>query len=108
SILASLVVALTVTPALCRLLLSRVGSGGAHGEGPVARWVKGLYAPSLELALRFRGVLFASVLLMLVGSILLGRTFGTSFLPTFNEGTFTVFLMGPPGTSLEASDRLSP
>lgn len=108
SIMASLLVALTVTPALCRLLLSRVGSGGSHGESFLVRWLKRAYAPSLELALRFRGVLFVGVVLCLIGSLFLGRTYGTSFLPSFNEGTFTVFLMGPPGTSLEASDRLSP
>ena len=48
------------------------------------------------------GELVATVL-----SLWLGSTFGTSFLPTFNEGTFTVFLMAPPGTSLEESDRLA-
>ena len=37
----------------------------------------------------------------------LGSTFGTSFLPEFNEGTFTVGLFAPPGTSLQASDRMA-
>ena len=41
------------------------------------------------------------------GVLLLASTFGTSFLPSFNEGTFTVFLLAPPGTSIIESDRLA-
>jgi HME family heavy-metal exporter len=108
SIMASLFVALTVTPALCRVLLARGVGAGHGGDGFLVRWLKRAYTPSLLLALRHRAALFVAMALLFAGSLLLARTFGTSFLPAFNEGTFTVFLMGPPGTSLEASDRLAP
>ena len=106
SILASLVVALTVTPAMCRLLL-----GGklklAHKEGFLVRWLKAIYEPTLRLAIKLRwGVVGVAVVLTAL-SLLLARTFGTEFLPAFNEGTITAFLNAPPGTSLEESDRLA-
>ena len=107
SILASLVVALTVTPALSKLLL-RGRAGGRHGhDGFLVRVLKTIYEPTLRWAIR-RRVVVASCAVVVTGlAILLGTTFGTSFLPEFNEGTFTVFLMAPPGTSLAESDRLA-
>lgn len=109
SILASLVVALTVTPAMCKLLLRGRLGGKGHGEhdGLVVRMVKGIYSPFLAAAVRLRVPVLVIAGLATVLALLLGRTFGTSFLPTFNEGSFTVFLMAPPGTSLEESDRLA-
>lgn len=108
SILASLVVALTVTPALCRLLLrGRLGGGAAHHDGWLVRMLKRIYAPALALCMRFRRVVLGVAAVATIAALLLGRTFGTSFLPEFNEGTYTVFLMAPPGTSLVESNRLA-
>jgi HME family heavy-metal exporter len=108
SILASLVVALTVTPALCRLLLrGKLGKSDHHQEGAFVRATKRIYSPLLALAMRFRLAVLCVAFAATLASLLLARTFGTSFLPEFNEGTFTVFLMAPPGTSLEESDRLA-
>ncbi len=107
STLASLLVALTVTPALCRCLLARVGARGRHGEGVVVRWLKRWYEPSLRWATGRAKTVLAGAALMTIGSLGLASTYGTSFLPEFNEGTFTVFLMAPPGTSLAESDRLA-
>jgi CzcA family heavy metal efflux pump len=105
SIFASLLVALTVTPALCKLLL-RGRLGGKHGgDGPLVRVLKRLYEPALRWSLRRRGTVFAVSVLLTMLAAVGASTFGTSFLPTFNEGTFTAFLFQPPGTSLEESDR---
>ena len=113
SILASLLVALTVTPALCRLLFRRdfsAAAGGApaaHRDGFLVRWLKRRYEPLLQAALRRRFLVLGGSGLLAAAALALAATFGTSFLPTFREGTFTVFLMAPPGTSLSESDRLA-
>jgi CzcA family heavy metal efflux pump len=113
SILASLIVALTVTPALCKYLLRGKfakghASDNAHDrDGWLVRWLKARYEPSLRIALRHRGLVLGAAVIATVISLLLGNTFGRSFLPEFNEGSFTVFLMAPPGTSLQESNRVA-
>jgi CzcA family heavy metal efflux pump len=105
SILASLLVALTVVPALCKLLL-REGMRHSEKEGPLVRGLKRVYEPTLRAALRFRMVVLALTVAATIGSIGLASTYGSDFLPEFNEGTFTIFTDAPPGTSLEESDRM--
>lgn len=108
SILASLLVALTVTPALCKLLLKGAGKDRkASHEPPLIRWLKRAYIPVLTWSLRNRTIVLSVSLVVTAAAFVLGGTFGTSFLPTFNEGTFTVFLFAPPGTSLAESDRMA-
>ncbi|MEC9374643.1 MAG: efflux RND transporter permease subunit [Planctomycetota bacterium] len=108
SILASLVVALTVVPAMCRLLLKgRIGDGHESRDGILVRLLKRAYAPSLAAAIRWRGWVLGLAGVATAASLLLASTFGASFLPSFNEGTFTVFLLAPPGTSIVESDRLA-
>ncbi len=107
STLASLLVALTVTPVLCSLLLRRAGAHGRHGDGFLAAWLKRRYEPSLQWSLGHARAVFAGTALALAASVGLSATYGTSFLPEFNEGTFTVFVMAPPGTSLTESDRMA-
>lgn len=106
SILASLVVALTLTPAMCKLLL-RGRLGGHHQDGFLVRWLKRRYEPSLRYSIRRRGLVLSLAGVATVLSVMLATTFGTSFLPSFNEGTFTVFLFAPPGTSLTESNRVA-
>ncbi|MFO0082651.1 MAG: efflux RND transporter permease subunit, partial [Phycisphaerales bacterium] len=117
SIMASLIVALTVTPALCKWLFagsfgkkSKDGhAAGGHGEhdGWLVRKLKRRYEPALRASVRNRGVVLGGAGLLTVASLVLMSTFGTSFLPAFKEGTFTVFLLAPPGTSLVESNRLA-
>ncbi len=105
SILASLIVALTVVPALCKLLL-REQSVHKSGDGALVRWLKRVYTPILAGALRARRIVVAGALALTGLSIWLASTYGSDFLPEFNEGTFTVFTDVPPGTSLDESDRM--
>jgi CzcA family heavy metal efflux pump len=117
SIMASLVVALTVTPAMCKLLLKpnapKAGGdpaathkhGHSESDGFLVRWLKRRYEPSLRWSLNHRKLVVGAALATTCLSLLLARTFGTSFLPEFNEGSFTVFVSSPPGTSLGESNR---
>jgi len=116
SIMASLIVALTVTPAMCKLLFSgsfgsrtNTGDVAAHVEhdGWLVRKLKAIYEPALRASVRNRGLVLGAAGTLTMASLLLMSTFGTSFLPGFKEGTFTVFLLAPPGTSLQESDRLA-
>ena len=107
SILASLVVALTLTPALCKLLLGGRLGGQDRGDSWLVQRLKRAYEPTLRWALGIRIWILGLAGLATAAAIMLASTFGTSFLPSFNEGTFTVFLLAPPGTSLVESDRLA-
>ncbi|MCA9311685.1 MAG: efflux RND transporter permease subunit, partial [Phycisphaerales bacterium] len=95
------------TPALCRYLLHDKPGKRESAEGPLVRVLKRVYEPAVRLAIRLRVLVLSLAGVATVLSLWLASTFGTSFLPEFQEGTFTVFLSGPPGTSLAASDRLA-
>ena len=107
SLLASLGVAVTVTPVLCSLLLANTASDEHGGDSRVVRWTKALYQPTLSLALRVpRTVLLASAIGVL-GSLGAIASFGQSFLPAFNEGAFTLAAATAPGTPLAESDKMA-
>lgn len=107
SLLASLLVALTVTPALCRLLLNAQPGPRESRDAFLVRGIKRVYEPIVRFALRWRKLVLLTAALATSLCLWLGATFGSSFLPEFNEGTFTVGLFAPPGTSLPASDRMA-
>ncbi len=102
---ASLVVALTVTPVLCRLLL-----GSAHSVSGrdtwLARMAQRLYGPTLAWALQHRRLVIISSIVMVVLAVSLLPTLGRSFLPPFNEGSLTVSVVSSPGIPLRDSDHL--
>ncbi len=107
SIIASLLVALTVTPAMCRYLLKGREGHGEEIDAGLVRWLKRIYQPTVTWAIRCRKLVILCAVVATAGAIWLGSTFGKSFLPEFNEGTFTVGLFATPGTSLRASDRIA-
>lgn len=105
---ASLVVAVTVTPAMCVLVLGsgRKGSGATEHSPLVLRWLENLHAWTLHRTMGAAGLVLVVAMLLGVGAGVAGTGFGARFLPTFREGTLTVFLSAPPGSSLEAASRL--
>lgn len=105
---ASTLVALTLTPVLCSYLLAgrRPSSGKLLTEPYVARKLKAVYGRLLGRALtRHRQVLAVTAVLTVV-AIVGFATLGRSFLPPFNEGSFTIGVSTLPGISLEESDRI--
>lgn len=106
SLLASLVVALTLTPALCSFLLPGAKSVlRGHKPWLVSR-LEDMYRPLLRLSLNHPvPVVLLSVLMVAGAAVALARA-GRTFLPEFNEGTLTVSAVTIPGTSLAGSDNL--
>jgi CzcA family heavy metal efflux pump len=107
SILASLLVSLTVTPVLASLLLS--GSKSAHSEqdSPLLRVLKRCATPIIKTSMRPAGlaILLSIVGVSIVGSGILAANIGSDFLPPFDEGAAQVNVVLPPGASLQASNR---
>ncbi len=103
AIFASLVVALTVTPALCAVLLPQLANR-PHGDGLVVRTLKRAYERPLAWTQRHIKKTVAVALLLAVGAGLLLPYLGRSFLPEFNEGALTINAVTLPGTSLAESD----
>ncbi len=106
SLSASLVVALTVTPALCSFLLPNARSVLRGHEPWLVTRLKRVFQPSLRWSLDHPAIVVLFSMLLLIGAgIALLRT-GRAFLPEFNEGTLTVSAVTLPGTSLADSDSL--
>lgn len=116
SILASLGVALTVTPALGYLLLARRGDQNPiqaengttldTAQPPLVRLLTRAYRPCLEFVERFYAWVMAAVAAMTVAGVLLLLSFHSSFLPNFKEGHFILHVHAAPGTSLAESQRI--
>lgn len=106
SILASLVVSLTVTPALCSLLLPRMRRMQHNRPGPVVRVVQATQQRLLGAARRAAWLVLAVVAALFGWACWTAGGFGREFLPPFNEGAVTLFLNSAPGTSLDESNRI--
>ena len=105
---ASTIVALTLTPVLCSYLLgkSRKGDDAPEKEAFVARKLKVVYRHALSWSLNHKKWVLGGTGAVVVAAIILFFTLGRSFLPPFNEGSFTISVSTLPGISLEESDRL--
>ena len=105
SILASLVVSLTVTPALCSYLLPSMKRMD-HDDGWLVRKIKAADRRVLALSMRHPRTVMAAAAALVVSAAATVPFLGGEFLPPFNEGTLTVNVIARPGTSLEESNRL--
>ena len=103
---ASTVVALTLTPVLCSYLLGGDRHGGVPKEAFVARWLKKHYERWLVWALNHKTPVVTTTVVLFAAAVGLFFTLGHSFLPKFNEGSFTINISSMPGISLEESDNI--
>lgn len=107
SLLASLLVAVTLTPVMSSYMLtSEKALRRGQKESPVVRFFKRIYGRSLRWALGHSRAVLITVGVMFVGAVVIFSTFGSSFLPPFNEGSLTISVATMPGVSLEESDRM--
>ncbi|WP_407891248.1 efflux RND transporter permease subunit, partial [Scytonema sp. NUACC26] len=102
AVIASSVTALTVTPALCAILLP-------HGHLPetepwVARFFKRLYRPLLQFTLRYSAIILVVAAALLIAAMVIVPSFGSVFLPKFQEQTLVNTMTLYPGVSLEATN----
>jgi len=107
SLTASMVTALTLTPALCSFLLPRSRTVLSGAEPRLVAWLKRAYARPLEWALAHPWMIALPAVVLLVWSLVVGARMGRNFLPEFNEGALVVGLVTVPGTSLAQSDQLA-
>jgi Cu(I)/Ag(I) efflux system membrane protein CusA/SilA len=105
SLLASMVVSLTVTPALCSYLLT---SGKLLGskDSALVRFLKKMNTSILNKSLKHPKTVIAVTLFLFLGAFGLTFKMGRDFLPQFNEGTATISLMAQPGISLDESNQI--
>lgn len=105
AIFASLGVALTVTPALCHILLTRMGDL-SHKEPPVVRMINPLYGFLLRQISRFPNLVLLGVLGFCLAGIGILPLLGGSFLPELREGHYIIHTASVPGTSIAESLRI--
>lgn len=105
SILASLLVALIVTPALSYILLT--GKHQARSEAPFASTLRKIYAKLLPPLVQYPYVVVGSLFLIPLFSVAVAMQLGQEFLPEFHETDFLMHFLERPGTSIEAMDRIT-
>ena len=112
SLCTSTLVALTVTPVLSSYLLAHEmepdtsEDGRGSREAPLVRALKKVYGKALDWTLKHWKAVLGVVGALLVAAVVMFTSLGRSFLPAFNEGSFTIAMSSVPGISIEESDRL--
>ena len=102
---ASTLVALTLTPVLCSFLLGQKEQK-ENREPALTRWLKKGYSRALAWTLGHHRLVLGSTVALFVVGLVAFFGLGRSFLPPFNEGSFTINVSTLPGISLEESDNI--
>ena len=103
----SLIVAMTVTPLLCKVMLSGDKYLSRNEKKSwIDRWLLSGYSSLLKWVLKYAKIVVAAVVLLFVVSLFLFTQMGRSFLPEFNESALTISAVSRPGISLEESNKL--
>lgn len=107
ALIASTIVALTVTPVLCSYLLGGKKADKESGrESWVARKLKGAYSRALSGSFAHSKAILGGTAVLFLIALGMFFTLGRSFLPSFNEGSFTINVSTLPGISLDESDKV--
>ncbi|MBD5365918.1 MAG: efflux RND transporter permease subunit [Bacteroides sp.] len=107
SLVVSTLIALTLTPALCSYLLGGdTASVNLDKEPWLTRKIKGVYNSSLSRALGYPKAILGVTAMLVVVAVIMFVSLGRSFLPGFNEGSFTINVSTLPGVSIDESDRI--
>lgn len=106
ALFASTIVALTLTPVLCSFLLGTEKSDSIPKEAFVARWLKKHYQKALNWTLKHKKITAGTTVGLFLVTLILASGLGHSFLPAFNEGSYTINVSSLPGISLEESDKI--
>ena len=105
AVLAATVIAVTLVPVLCTLLLA----GKVHAEeaNPVMRGLRRIYRPALAGALAHRGLTIAAAAIVFAGALLVARGIGSEFMPPLNEGDLMFMPIADPSISLEENTEIA-
>lgn len=106
ALFASTLVALTLTPVLCSFLLGSEKSDKEGKDPALVRWLQKWYKVALEWVLKHKKITLGSVLALFAVALGIFFSLGSSFLPAFNEGSFTINVSTLPGVSLAESDNI--
>ena len=105
AVLAATVVAVTLVPVLCSLLLG--GKVHKEDDNPFMRGLRRLYRPALDAALAHRAFTVAAAAALFVGALLLARGIGSEFMPPLNEGDLMFMPIADPSISLDENTKIA-
>jgi copper/silver efflux system protein len=105
AVLAATIIAVTLVPVLCTLLLG--GKMHDESDNPVMRVMQRLYRPVLEWAVSHRVVTLSAAVALFVGALVVGSRIGSEFMPPLNEGDFLFMPIADPSVSLQQNTEVA-